>query len=63
MNRPDFIDFILKDVNSVKLKEYIKTLEKTLNRIDELVNDKGITGIEAKLIIIDLLEELKNGID
>jgi hypothetical protein len=63
MNRPDFIDFILKDVNSVKLKEYIKTLEKTLNRIDELVNDKSITGIEAKLIIIDLLEELKNGID
>lgn len=63
MNRPDFIDFILKDVNSIKLKEYIKTLEKTLSRIDELVNDKGITGIEAKLIIIDLLEELKNGID
>lgn len=63
MKRPDFIDFILKDVNSVKLKEYIKTLEETIDRIDNLVNDKNITGIESKLIIIDLLEEVKNGID
>lgn len=61
--RPDFIDFILKDVNSKKLKEYITYLEKTIERIDELVNNENVTGIEAKLIIIDLLKELKNDMD
>lgn len=61
--RPDFIDFILKDVNSKKLKDYITYLEKTIERIDELVNNENVTGIEAKLIIIDLLKELKNDMD
>ncbi|MBQ6628555.1 MAG: hypothetical protein IJI98_11130 [Methanosphaera sp.] len=63
MKRPDFIDFILKDVNSVKLKEYINTLEDTIERIDELVNNEKITGIESKLIIKDLLKEINNDID
>lgn len=61
--RPDFIDFILKDVNSVKLKEYITNLENTIERIEELVNNEKITGIESKLIIKDLLKEIKNDID
>lgn len=61
--RPDFIDFILKDVNSVKLKEYITILENTIERIEELVNNEKITGIESKLIIKDLLKEIKNDID
>mgnify|MGYP007022116615 CR=1 FL=1 len=58
--RPDFIDFILKDVNSVKLKEYINTLEDTIIRIDELVNNEKITGIESKLIIRDLIGGVKD---
>ena len=58
--RPDFIDFILKDVNSVKLKEYINTLEDTIIRIDELVNNEKITGIESKLIIRDLIGGMKD---
>lgn len=61
--RPDFIDFILKDVNSKKLKDYITNLEKTIERVGELVNNENVTGIEAKLIIIDLLEDLKNDMD
>lgn len=61
--RPDFIDFILKDVNSKKLKDYITYLEKTIERVDELVNNEDVAGIEAKLIIIDLLKELKNDMD
>ena len=63
MTRPDFIDFILKDVNSTKLKEYIETLEYTLDRINELVNNEKVTGIEAKLIIQDLLKEIENDIN
>lgn len=63
MTRPDFIDFILKDVNSKKLKDYITNLEKTIERIEELVNNENVTGIEAKLIIKDLLEDLKNDMD
>lgn len=55
--RPDFIDFILKDVNSVKLKEYITSLEETIDKIEQIVNNEKISGIEAKLIIIDLLKE------
>ena len=61
--RPDFIDFILKDVNSVKLKEYINNLENTIKRTDEIVNNEKITGIESKLIIKDLLKEIENDID
>jgi hypothetical protein len=55
MIRPDFVDFILKDVNSKMLKDYIKDLENKIENINEIVNNDKISGIEAKLIIKDLL--------
>lgn len=51
----EFIEFILKDVNSKKLKDYINSLEDTLDQINKLVNNDKVSGIEAKLIIKDLL--------
>lgn len=63
MNRPDFIDFILKDIESNKLKKYISDLEEIITRIREIVENEKITGIEAKLIIKDFLEEIENDID
>lgn len=51
----DFIEFILKDVNSKKLKEYIYKLEETQERIKDIVNNDKISGIESKLIIKDIL--------
>lgn len=35
--------------------------EEILQKIDKIVNNKDITGIEAKLMIIDILNELKEG--
>lgn len=52
----DFIDFMLKDINSNILKQYIKDKRETIKRIKEIVNNDKITGIEAKLIIKDMLE-------
>lgn len=52
----DFIDFMLKDINSNILKQYIKDKRETIKRIKEIVNNDKITGIEAKLIIKDILE-------
>lgn len=57
MERPELVDFILKDVNSNMLKEYINNMESIISRIKEIVNNDKITGIEAKLIIKDLLEK------
>lgn len=51
----EFIEFILKDVNSKKLKEYIYKLEETQERIKDIVNNDKISGIEAKMIIKDIL--------
>ena len=51
----EFIEFILKDVNSKKLKEYIYKLEETQERIKDIVNNDKISGIESKLIIKDIL--------
>lgn len=56
MERPELVDFILKDVNSNMLKEYINNMESIISRIKEIVNNDKITGIEAKLIIKDMLE-------
>lgn len=56
MERPELVDFILKDVNSNMLKEYINNMESIISRIKEIVNNDKITGIEAKLIIKDILE-------
>ena len=53
----EFIDFLLKDINSNVLKEYIKDQRDTIAEIKRIVNDDKITGIEGKLIIKDLLEE------
>lgn len=52
----DFIDFMLKDINSNILKQYIKDKRELIKRIKEIVNNDKITGIEAKLIIKDMLE-------
>jgi len=56
LERPELVDFILKDVNSNMLKEYINNMESIISRIKEIVNNDKITGIEAKLIIKDILE-------
>lgn len=56
MKRPELVDFILKDVNSNMLKEYINNMESIISRIKEIVNNDKIAGIEAKLIIKDMLE-------
>lgn len=53
----EFVDFLLKDIKSNVLKEYIKDQREKLDRIKEIVSNDKITGIEAKLIIKDLLEE------
>ena len=52
----DFIDFMLKDINSNILKQYIKDKRELIKRIKEIVNNDKIAGIEAKLIIKDILE-------
>lgn len=62
IKRPDFIDFILKDVNSVKLKKYITNLEETINRIKDIIDNEKITGVESKIIIKYLLETLEGDI-
>ena len=41
----------------------IDRLSQTLNKIYNIVNRKDITGIEAKLMIIDILNEMKEGND
>lgn len=55
--REEFIDFILKDVNSNILKEYIKETRNKLETIEKIVNNDKISGIESKLIIKDLFKE------
>lgn len=40
-----------------------KRFEQILNKIEKIVNNKDITGIEAKLMIIDILNEIKEGND
>lgn len=55
MNKPELVDFILKDVNSKILKQYIKDLEDMIENIEQIVNNDKISGIEAKLIIKDIL--------
>lgn len=35
--------------------------QQILNKIEKIVNNQNITGIEAKLMIIDILNELKEG--
>lgn len=51
----DFIDFMLKDIDSNILKQYIKDKRELIKRIKEIVNNDKIAGIEAKLIIKDIL--------
>ena len=51
----DFVDFILKDVNSNILKTYIEEHRDKINKIKEIVNNDKISGIEAKMIIKDIL--------
>lgn len=48
--------------NKTCLQE-LKELKKVLNRIEKIVNNKDITGIEAKLMIIDIFNEMKEGND
>lgn len=52
IKRPDFVDFILKDINSKVLKDYIKDLEKRIsNAIDLIEETKGyyLDGIDEEL--------------
>ena len=55
----DFIDFILKDVNSKVLTDYVNETRDLIKNIKELVNNDKVSGIEAKMIIKDLLDELE----
>ena len=48
--------------NKTCLQE-LKELKKILNKIEKIVNNKDITGIEAKLMIIDIFNEIKEGND
>lgn len=57
MNKPELVDFILKDVNSTTLKQYIKDLEYMIENIEQIVNNDKISGIEAKMIVKDLLKD------
>lgn len=43
--------------------EEINNLKSLINKIIEIVNNKDITGIEAKLMIIDILNEYIEGND
>lgn len=43
--------------------EEINNLKTLINKIIEIVNNKDITGIEAKLMIIDILNEYIEGND
>lgn len=43
--------------------EEINNLKSLINKIIEIVNNKDITGIEAKLMIIDVLNEYIEGND
>ena len=56
MNKPELVNFILKDVNSNILKQYIKDLENMIENIEQIVNNDKISGIEAKMIIKEILE-------
>lgn len=42
-----------------EIEKYIINLETTLDKIKDIVNNEKITGIEAKLMIKDILEEKK----
>ena len=55
----DFIDFVLKDVNSKVLTDYVNETRDLIKNIKELVNNDKVSGIEAKMIIKDLLDELE----
>lgn len=44
---------------SREIERYIVDLETALNKIKDIVNNEKITGIEAKLMIKDILEERK----
>lgn len=53
----NFIDFMLKDIDSNILKQYIKDKRELISQIKDIVNNDKITGIEAKLIIKDILNK------
>lgn len=53
----EFIDFMLKDIDSNILKQYIKDKRELISQIKDIVNNDKTSGIEAKLIIKDLLEK------
>ena len=43
-----------------KIERYIVNLENTLDKIKKIIENEKITGIEAKLMIKDILEEKQN---
>lgn len=52
-----------KESKENELYYQIYNLQKILNKIEKIVNNKDITGIEAKLMIIDIFNEIKEGND
>lgn len=56
----DLMDIICEGQDSIQrqqVENYIFRLEKTINEIRKVVNNEKVSGIEAKLIIKDILDK------
>jgi len=56
----DLMDIICEGQSSIQrqqVENYISRLEKAINEIRNVVNNEKVSGIEAKLIIKDILDK------
>jgi len=56
----DLMDVICEGQSSIQrqqVENYISRLEKAINEIRKVVNNEKVSGIEAKLIIKDILDK------
>lgn len=54
-----FEDTMIDGKETKLLHDYITDLETALDKIKDIVNNEKVSGIEAKLMIKDILEERK----
>lgn len=59
MNSEEFEEELYRENLYYVYKEESEELKKILERIKKIVDNEKITGIEAKLMIKDILEEIK----
>ena len=59
MSEEEFGEELWRENLYYEYKEESEELKKILDKIKEIVNNEKITGIEAKLMIKDLLDEIK----